>query len=452
MWFDESVFYQIYPLGFCGAEPENDFGEIRHRFGEIEKRINEWKKLGIGAIIFNPLFESERHGYDTVDFFTVDRRLGTNAEFKELVGKLHEAGIRVILDGVFNHVGRRFFAFREVLEKRENTDYRFWFDIDFGGNSAYNDGLSYRCWEGHQELVALRLEHPDCLNYLTDAVKFWIHEFGIDGLRLDVCYMLPEWFMRHLRNTVNAERPERDFHERSEGDFYLVGEVIHCQNFAQHVCPEKLNSITGYECYKGLISSINSNNLFEIEYSLSRLFSDVQWALYPKKNLLNFVDNHDVSRAYTALAPESKNNIFNLYSILFTMPGIPCIYYGSEYGAQGNKADGDAALRLSVEQTLQTAPTEISDKLFSHIAKLCEIRRNSSVLSYGAYRKRIISNRHMIFERYLGDARICLAVNIDCNPITLNLEDSLCTDLLTGENIDAKSVVLPPFCAKILNF
>ena len=119
MWFDERVFYQIYPLGFCGAERENDFGETRHRFNLIEAEIPRLKELGVGAVLFNPLFESERHGYDTVDFFKIDRRLGTNEEFAALVRKLHEAGIRVVLDGVFNHVGRAFPPFREVLEKRE---------------------------------------------------------------------------------------------------------------------------------------------------------------------------------------------------------------------------------------------------------------------------------------------------------------------------------------------
>lgn len=445
MWFDESVFYQIYPLGFCGAEGENDFGEVRHRLDKIEKKIDELKKLGVGAILFNPLFESERHGYDTVDFFKVDRRLGTNEEFKSLVEKLHKAGIKVVLDGVFNHVGRKFFAFQEVLEKREGTDYRFWFNIDFCGNSSYGDGLGYKCWEGHQELVSLRLEHPDCLNYVTDAVKFWIREFGIDGLRLDVCYMLPEWFMRHLRNTVNAERPN--------GDFFLVGEVIHCQNFAQHVCPEKLNSITGYECYKGLVSSINTNNLFEIEYSLSRLFSDVSWALFPKKNLLNFADNHDVSRAYTALdVGNAKKNIFNLYSILFTMPGIPCLYYGSEYAAEGNKSEGDASLRLTFEETLERADKAVSEKLYRHIETLCKIRHANSVLSYGGYRKRILSNRHMVIERFLDGKRICLAVNIDENEVRLNLENAVGRELLTGDTVNANELVLAPFSAKIIEF
>ena len=311
MWFDESVFYQIYPLGFCGVERENDFGEVRHRLGKISAEIPRLKESGVTAVLFNPLFESERHGYDTVDFYKVDRRLGTNAELKELIAELHSAGIRVVLDGVFNHVGRAFAPFQEVLKKREGTDYRFWFNINFGGNSSYNDGLDYENWEGHAALVKLRLENHDLQNYLMDAVRFWIREFGIDGLRLDVCYLLPPWFMELLRRTVNAEK----------NDFYLVGEVIHCGNYQSNISPERLDSITNYECYKGMVSAFNSDNLFEIEHSLTRLFSDQPWALYTGKRMLNFVDNHDVIRAFTAL--KNKNNLLNLYTLLFTIPGFP---------------------------------------------------------------------------------------------------------------------------------
>lgn len=314
MWFDEGIFYQIYPLGFCGAERVNGFGEVFHRLHKIEAEIPRLKELGVTAVLFNPLFESERHGYDTVDFFRIDRRLGTNEEFKRLVEKFHAAGIRVVLDGVFNHTGREFAPFKEVREKREGTDYRFWFQIDFGGNSRFHDGFAYENWEGHAELVKLRLENCDLQRYLMDAVRFWIDEFQIDGLRLDVCYLLPVWFIELLRATVREKRE----------DFFLVGEVIHCGNFAQNISPARLDSITDYECFKGMISAFNCKNLFEIEHSLTRLFSSEPWALYTGKRMLNFVDNHDVLRVCTAL--QDGRNLLPLYTLLFAMPGIPCIY------------------------------------------------------------------------------------------------------------------------------
>lgn len=433
MWFDESVFYQIYPLGFCGAERENDFKEVRHRLGKIEAEIPRLKELGINAVLFNPLFESERHGYDTADFYTIDRRLGTNGEFKELVARFHEAGIRVVLDGVFNHTGRAFPPFREVLEKREETFYRFWFNVNFQGNSRYGDGLDYENWEGHPELVKLRLENLDLQNYLMDAVRFWIREFGIDGLRLDVCYLLPPWFLELLRRTVQAEKP----------DFFLVGEVIHCGNFRQNLCPERLDSITNYECYKGMISSMNSDNLFEIESSLTRLFSSQPWALYTGKRMLAFVDNHDVVRAYTAL--KDKRKIFALYTLLFTIPGIPCIYYGSEFGQEGDKSDCDYRLRPCIDEVDKTARPELAD----HIRKLAKIRRESRALSYGTYAKATIANKNFSFVREADGERLIVAVNIGESDCTLRVEGGEGIDLLTGQTRNLSDVYLPPFSAVI---
>ncbi len=433
MWFDESVFYQIYPLGFCGAERENDFGEIRHRLGKISAEIGRLKELGVKAVLFNPLFESERHGYDTVDFFTVDRRLGTNEEFRALVEEFHAAGIRVVLDGVFNHVGRKFPPFREVIEKREGTDYRFWFNIDFRGDSSYRDGFGYENWEGHPELVKLRLDNGDVQNYLMDAVRFWIREFGIDGLRLDVSYLLPAWFLEMLRRTVREMRP----------DFFLVGEVIHLTNYRSLVAPERLDSITNYEGFRSALSAFNSRNLFEIEYSLTRLFGSFEWTLFRGKNLFSFVDNHDVERAATAL--KEKRNLFNLYTLLFTMPGIPCVYYGSEYGAEGDKSDFDYRLRPCIDEI----DREKHPELYRHIKRLCAIRTSSPALAYGDYRKATVLGTDFSFVREGGGERMIVAINIGGEERTVRVEEAEGTDLLTGEVRNLNDIYLPPFTARI---
>lgn len=433
MWFDESTFYQIYPLGFCGAERENDFGQVRHRLHKIEAEIPRLCELGVGAVLFNPLFESVRHGYDTVDFYRVDHRLGTNGEFKSLIQKFHEAGIKVVLDGVFNHVGREFAPFKEVREKREGTDYRFWFNINFYGNSRYNDGFDYENWEGHPELVKLRLENADVQNFLMNAVRFWIQEFDIDGLRLDVSYLLPPWFFELLRRTAGELK----------GDFFLVGEVIHCTNFAQNIRPERLDSITNYECFKGMLSAFNSENLFEIEHSLTRLFSEEPWALYTGKHMLNFVDNHDVVRAYTAL--KVKQNIFNLYTLLFTMPGIPCIYYGSEFGQEGDKRDCDIFLRPCIDDIDKTAHPELA----AHIRKLAKIREGSRALQYGSYKKATLSNKYFSFVRKFEGEKVIVAINISEGDPTVRIEEAEGTDLLTGQIRNLNDIYLPPFTGSI---
>ncbi len=433
MWFDESTFYQIYPLGYCGAERENDFGPVRHRLSVIEEQIPYIRDMGFTAVLFNPLFESERHGYDTVDFFHIDRRLGDNDDFKRLVAKFHEAGIRVVLDGVFNHVGRHFFAFEDVRQNRERSDKRNWFHIDFGGNTGYNDGFWYEGWEGHMELVKLNLGCEAVTDYLRRAVEFWLDEFAVDGLRLDVSYLLPEWFFEFLRRTVRLKRQ----------DFFLMGEVIHNQNFAKNLSPERLDSITNYECYKGLTSALNADNLFEIEHSLERLFGPQPWCLYTGKNLFSFVDNHDVVRAYTALS--DKRKLPALYAILYSMPGIPCVYYGSEWGAEGDKSDNDYKLRPAVGELDRNRCPELTDL----IRRLNGVRTRERAFAYGSYDKCVLSNQYMCYKREWNGERIYCAFNISAGDVTVRVEEAEGTDLLTGEVRNLNDIYLPPFSVKL---
>ena len=289
MWAFESIFYQIYPFGFCDAPKQND-GICVSRIKKVEEWIGHFKKLNINAIYFSPVFESDAHGYDTRDYTKIDCRLGENGDFVCLCNKLHDNGIKVVLDGVFNHVGRGFWAFRDVLEKREGSLYRDWFFINFGGNNSYNDGLWYEGWEGHYELVKLNLRNPDVVNYLLNCVKGWVNEFDIDGLRLDVAYCLDRDFLCKLRN----------FCDRLKEDFVLIGEMLH-GDYNQVVNERMLHSCTNYECYKGLYSSFNSYNMFEIIHSLLRQFGPENWTLYKNKHLLCFVDNHDVTRIASML-------------------------------------------------------------------------------------------------------------------------------------------------------
>ena len=328
MWAYESVFYQIYPLGFCGAPFEND-GVLEHRIEKVNDWIPHIKKLGADAIYFSPVFESDTHGYNTRDYTKIDTRLGTNEDFANVCSNLHKEGIRVVLDGVFNHVGRGFWAFEDVLKNREQSPYVNWFGrIAFDGNSNYNDGLWYEGWEGNYDLVKLNLRNEEVIQHIFSAIKGWVDEFDIDGLRLDVAYCLDHDFVRRLRSFCNELKP----------DFFLVGETLH-GDYNQLMNDEMLHSVTNYECYKGLYSSFNSMNMFEINHSLLRQFAPENWTLYKGKHLLSFVDNHDVTRVASILT--NKNHLPLIYALAFGMPGIPCVYYGSEWGAEGRKEDGD---------------------------------------------------------------------------------------------------------------
>lgn len=423
-WFHECTFYQIYPLGFCGAERENDFQKITHCLGAVEREIPRLKELGVKAVLFNPLFSSSRHGYDTADFRVVDNRLGDNDDFKRVCGMLHEAGLRVVLDGVFNHVGREFFAFKDVRERREASPYKDWFKINFSGNSAYGDGFWYEGWEGHYDLVKLNLENYDVQKYIYGSIKFWVDEFGIDGLRLDVGYLLPEWFLRDLTGFCKSLKP----------DFFIVAEAIHGDY--NRMLNSGADSVTNYECYKGLHSAINSGNLFEIEHSLSRQFANTPWALYKGKHLMNFVDNHDVARIYSVI--NDKRNVAAAFAVLFVMPGIPCIYYGSEYGAEGQKGDCDTHLRPAMSEIDVKAHPEI----YETVKRLISLKASRKSLKYGSYDKVVLNNKYFCIKREDGGERTLLAVNISDEPVAMNVGGGL-TDLLSGENADANVSVEP---------
>ena len=434
MWYDESVIYQIYPLGYVGAPSVND-GVKSSRILKIIEDIPHYKKLGINCIYFCPIFESSSHGYDTKDYSKIDCRLGSNDDFQSVCNSLHQNGIKVILDGVFNHVGREFFAFKDVLEHKQSSAYVDWFYINFDGNSCYNDGFYYEGWEGHFELVKLNLDNFKVKEYLFSCIKGWIDEFHIDGLRLDVAYMLNKNFMRELRNFV----------QNISSEFFLVGEMIH-GDYKSIVNNEMLHSATNYECYKGIFSSFNEMNMFEISYSLNRQFGSENWCLYTGMNMVSFVDNHDVTRIASAL--KNDNHLKLCFGLLFTMPGIPCIYYGSEWGIKGEKSvGGDAPLRPEIKKPIFNELTEF-------ISKLCEIRKNNKVLAYGNLTNIHITNHQYVFERKLDDKRVIVMINASDGDYALNINLNALdgVELLTNskKSLAGSSISLPPYSIQII--
>ena len=439
MWYDEAVVYQIYPLGLCGAPLQNDGDQAQageHRILRVLDWVEHIKRLGATCVLFNPLFESDAHGYDTRDYNKVDCRLGTNDDLRQVCAALHAEGIKILFDGVFNHVGRGFWAFKDVQEKRWDSPYKDWFHISFDGNSCYNDGFWYEGWEGHFELVKLNLQNPAVVDYLMECVKYWIDEFDIDGLRLDVAYSLDHNFMRRLRSYTQELKP----------DFALIGEVLF-GDYNIIVNDEMLHSCTNYECYKGLYSSFNSMNMFEIAHSLHRQFGSDQWCIYRGKHLMTFVDNHDVTRLASILT--NKKHIPLAYGLLMGMPGIPCLYYGSEWAEPGEKApDNDYALRPCFEEP---KPNELTE----FIKKLIRVRQESDALCNGAYKNVVIQNHQLVFERCSEKERVIVAINAADYPYTANAGElnGTAADLLTGETVTMNGQLeLKPYSVQYLKF
>lgn len=425
MWAYEKVFYQIYPLGLCNANYEND-GICNENILKLEKWIPHLNKLNVGAIYFSPVFESDTHGYNTRDYRMIDKRLGSNEDFKKLVLSLHKKDIKVVLDGVFNHVGRGFFAFKDVQEKKWDSKYKDWFYINFDGNSGYNDGFWYEGWEGNYDLVKINLRNPEVVDYLLESVRYWIEYFDIDGIRLDVAYMVDRDFMRRLRH----------FCDELKDEFFLIGEMIH-GNYNEILADDMLHAATNYECYKGLYSSFNSMNMFEINHSLGRQFGPEPWCLYTGKHLLGFVDNHDVSRIATTLVNE--NHLPLIYAMLMGMPGIPCIYYGSEWGTRADKKEGDSALRPCFEEPQWT---ELTDK----IAGYAKIHTEQRALVYGSFRSAHLTNKQCVIERCIDSERVLVAINADSNDYDAYFDigsNELC-NLVTGEKTEVNGALHMP--------
>ncbi len=435
-WFENAVFYHIYPIGYFGCPRQNDqTSEPTHKILKLIDDIPHIKSLGCNAVYFGPVFESVAHGYDTIDYKTIDRRLGTNEDFKKVCEALHENDIKVVLDGVFNHVGRDFTEFMDVRKNKLGSSKKDWFHVR-EGNSGYNDGFYYEGWEGHYELVKLNLYNPEVKQYLKDVITGWKEEFGIDGLRLDVAYCLDQNFLKELRGHCKWLSP----------DFFLLGETLH-GDYNMWMNDQMLDSVTNYECYKGLFSSFNDMNMFEIAHSINRQFGSENWCLYRGKHLYTFVDNHDVTRVATIL--KTKEHLPLIYTLEFMMPGIPSVYYGSEFAIEGDKrGGGDDALRPEFD--LEKFKSEGHRDLTEHIAALAEIQKTHPAASQGDYKQVQLTNRQYAFSRSTGEETLLTVINADGAPFTFNLNrGGEAEDLLTGTKMELGGLTLPAFTAAV---
>ncbi|HEY3345755.1 MAG TPA: alpha-amylase family glycosyl hydrolase [Anaerolineaceae bacterium] len=407
-WSADAIFYHIYPLGFCGAPARNDFSAApTPRLEKVYTWLDHIAGMGFNALYLGPLFESSTHGYDTADLYNLDRRLGTNATLADLADELHRRGIRLVLDGVFNHVGRDFWAFRDVREHGESSPFRDWFaGLRFDRANRRGDPFSYENWNGYDDLVKLNLGNPEARAHLLGAVEGWIRNFGIDGLRLDAADAVDLDFQRELAAMCRRLRT----------DFWLMGEIV-LGDYRRWVYPEGLDSATNYEAYKGLYSSHNEHNYFEIAYSLSREFGE--GGIYQGMPLYNFVDNHDVNRVASQLI--NPAHLTPLYTLLLCMPGIPSVYYGSEFGVGGVKGKyTDAPLRPAFDLgALAARPPR--PELPGVISRLIRLRQSQAALRRGGYRQVHVAGEQMAFLREWGEERVLVAVNAADQPVTLDL-------------------------------
>lgn len=429
------IFYHIYPLGLLGARKNNTFNtKPTALLGGLYPWLEHLHDLGCNALYLGPIFESSSHGYDTADYYQVDRRLGTNHSLRDFITKAHKMGVKVILDGVFNHVGRDFRAFKDLQAKGKQSKYEDWFsNVDFTKRSPLGDSFTYDAWNGHYQLVELNLKNREVIEYLFGAVKQWITDYEIDGLRLDAADILDFDFMEELSI----------FCKKRKSDFWLLGEVVQ-GDYNHWVNGKILNSVTNYDYHTPFFESFNLCDFDKIASILDRQFGPVGW--YKKLSLYSFVDNHDVNRAASSLS--KPEHLFPLYLLLFTLPGIPAIYYGSEWGFEGKKQRGsDSALRpkVNLEKPAKLAKHPL---LLDAIKRVIAIRKNSDALIQGSYRQLMVSKEQFAYSRRYKNESLIIIVNAsqDMETITIPLNqasEEKFTDLLNpGFECTPKNEVL----------
>ena len=428
-WYDEAVFYHIYPLGLTGAPKQNPYGAPEHRLNTLIPWIGHIKEIGCNALYIGPLFESVGHGYETTDYKKLDSRLGDNEDLKNFVSECHRQGVKVIFDGVFNHTGRDFFAFKDLKEKREGSQYKDWYcNVNFWGNNEYNDGFSYENWGGYNLLVKLNQRDPAVRDYICDVIRFWVKEFDIDGIRLDAADVLDFDFMKALRATANDVKP----------DFWLMGEVIH-GDYTRWVNEGTLHSVTNYQLHKALYSGHNDHNYFEIAHTVKRLY-EMGGSKPDGLKLYNFADNHDVERIYTKL--NNKAHFAPVHILMYALPGVPSIYYGSEFAIEGRKERfSDDSLRpaLNLSDFKDAVKNNPNTAL---IAALGKVRQSSKALSYGDYKELMLTNRQYAFSRSFNGETAVITVNNDDSDYTMTVAAGNCAEYigaLSGQRVSVSN-------------
>ena len=421
-WYDEPVCLFFHPLGLTGAPKQNSYGEPVHRLNTLLTWISHIKEIGCNAIYIGPLFESVGHGYETTDYKKLDSRLGTNEDLTNFVAECHKQGIRVILDGVFNHTGRDFFAFQDIKKNRENSQYKDWYcNVNFWGNNSFNDGFSYENWGGYDLLAKLNQHNPAVRDYICDVIRFWVSEFDIDGIRLDAADVMDFNYMKALRAVANEVKP----------DFWLMGEVIH-GDYSRWANEGTLHSVTNYMLHKALYSGHNDHNYFEVAHTIKYVSGMVGNRL----KLYSFVDNHDVERIFTKL--KNKAHFVPVHVMLYTLPGVPSLYYGSEFGIEGKKERfSDDSLRpaLNYEDYKDAVVTNPCTKL---IAALGKIRQNTPALCYGDYKELLLQTTYFAYARTLDGKSVIITLNNGDNEVSMNLEAGNSAEYvgaLTGERV-----------------
>jgi glycosidase len=382
-WVEHAIWWQVYPLGFVGAHPADAAPTAdEHRLGRLVDWLDHAVRLGASGLALGPIFASHTHGYDTTDHFRIDPRLGDDADFDRLVAEAHGRGLRVLLDGVFNHVGPDF----------PHTE---WFRLR---------GNTFDTFEGHGGLIALNHDNPAVADYTVEVMSHWLAR-GADGWRLDAAYTVPDGFWAAVLPRVRERFPQA----------WFVGEVIH-GDYPAEVAAATFNSVTQYELWKAIWSSLNDANFHELDWALQRhnKFLDT---FAP----LTFIGNHDVTRIASQIA--DPRHLEHALVLLMTVGGTPSIYAGDEWGWLGVKEErfgGDDAVRPEFPWSPNEPDNDIT-RLHQH---LIGVRRRHPWLHAARSRTITLDNRQYVYRAEAHGQRLLVALNISDRPLHVSLGEA----------------------------
>jgi cyclomaltodextrinase len=429
-WAAETIWWQVYPLGFTGAltapaDAPRDGVPAARRLRQLERWLDYAADLGCTGLLLGPVFASQTHGYDTTDHFRIDPRLGDDADFDRLAGAARQRGLRIVLDGVFNHVGRGFAKFAEALADGPDSAAARWFLPLQNADGS----VSYETFEGHDQLVTLNHREPAVAAYVTAVMNHWLDR-GASGWRLDAAYAVPPAFWREVLPAVRARHPAA----------WFTAEMIH-GDYARYAADSGIDSVTQYELWKAIWSSLNDRNFFELAWALGRHDGFLD-AFTP----LTFVGNHDVTRIASRLSDD--RHLGHALAVLFTVGGTPAVYYGDEQGLSGVKEDragGDDAIRPAYPADPDHLPAA-GWPLYRLHQELTGMRRRHPWLAAARTTVAHLTNRAVALEACADDGtRVNTLLNIDDRPeeFPLDLAGLVTTETLGPRTLDGAPTTVP---------
>ena len=436
-WVRDAVFYQIFPDRFRNGDVSNDppgtrpWGGLPDRkstFGGdlngILEKLDYLEDLGVTALYLTPIFKApSNHKYDTEDYFQVDPAFGSDETLRELVAALHARGMRIVLDGVFNHCGERHPFFRDVCQQGKASPYWDWFTI-WGDRVVREPTPNYACWAGVPSMPEWNHRNPKVREYLLSVVRHWLSEYQIDGWRLDTVDYLPPDFVRDIYRTVKRANP----------DAYVLGEVMGiATSWFKY---EALDGVMHYKLWEGLV-----NFFAEGAWDAGRFAGYVRSLLrsYPLENsyaCYTLLGSHDKPRFLT-LCDGDKRRLLLATAFLFSFPGAPAIYYGDEVGLEGGE-DPDC------RRPFPWAEERWDREILETVRRLVRIRRDSPALRRGDFVLVAARGRLLSFLRLSEGEEVLVALNAGEQDANAALPSpGPWRDLFTGEEISRRRIPVP---------